>query len=417
MDLPSPALVRFHLHVGARLALRVLAPVVAFACGAAGFFEKDFLRNLSTTLFTGGSSGLLVAAAALGVAGTAAPRVCRGLSGWVRHLPASGVAHRRAATLAVAVAQLPLWAGLAGLASLAVVGRAALATVILGLAGTTLAAAVATVPARRSLVTRALALPAAALTASGHLLPIAAGFVLLVAADALAGSIGRVGGSAGARAPRRREGSARLFEARIAWRALGWKLGEAYVVALLPVGAAALFVANNRAELPPRYVLLAAILGGGVSLVLFLAETGEALAARRPAWPWLRSLPGSAAERVRRDALFLTAHALPLLAGAAWISPKALLPLAGALPFLAALTAGALRRAPERRTGAAGEILLQGGLAAALLALLPWLALLLLPLTLPILAAAATRERRQKVSRWLELHHLAVGDPQSWSAS
>ena len=70
MDLPSPALVRFHLQVGARLALRVLAPVVAFACGAAGFFEKDFLRNLSATLFTGGNSGLLVAAVAgLGLQG------------------------------------------------------------------------------------------------------------------------------------------------------------------------------------------------------------------------------------------------------------------------------------------------------------------------------------------------------------
>jgi hypothetical protein len=416
MDFPSPALVRFHLQVGARLALRVLAPIVAFACGAAGFFEKDFLRNLAATLFTGGSSGLLMAAAAYGVAATAAPRICRGLSGWMRHLPASGIAHRRAATLAVAVAQVPLWAGLAGLASLVVSGTA-LATVILGLAGTTLATAVATVPSRRSLLTLALALPAAALTAGGRLAPIAAGFVLLVLADALAGPIAA---TKTARAPHRqgqREGSARLFEARIAWRALGWKLGEAYVVALLPTGAAALFVANNRAELSPRYVLLVALLGGGLSLVLFFAETGEALAARRPAWPWLRSLPGSAAERVRKDALFLALHAFPLIAVAAGISPRAFLPLAGTLPLLAALTASALRRAPERRTGAAGEILLQGGLAAALLALLPWLALLLLPLTLPILAAAATRERRQKVSRWLELHHLAAGDPQSWSAS
>ncbi|HEV7515645.1 MAG TPA: hypothetical protein VGR07_05030 [Thermoanaerobaculia bacterium] len=414
--LPSALpLVRFHLRVGARLALRVLAPVVAFACGAAGFFEKDFLRNLAATLFTGGSSGLLVAAAALGVAATAAPRVCRGLAGWVRHLPASGVAHRRAATLAVAVAQFPFFAGLAGLASLAVRDAGGLATAILGLAGTTLAAAVGTVPARRPFLTRLLALPAAALTASGHGAWIAAGFVLLLAADAIAGPLGR---TAGAHPPRpRRESSARLFEARIAWRALGWKLGEAYVAGLLPVGAAALFVANNRAELPLRHVLLAAILGGAVGLVLFLAETGEALAARRPAWPWLRSLPGSAAERVRLDALFLGLHALPLLAVAAWIDPRAALPLAGALPCLAALTAGALRRAPERRTGAAGEILLQGGFAAALLALLPWLALPLLALTFPVLAAAAARERRQKVSRWLELHHLAAGDPQSWSAS
>ena len=351
MDLPSPALVRFHLQVGARLALRVLAPVVAFACGAAGFFEKDFLRNLSTTLFTGGSSGLLVAAAALGVAGTAAPRVCRGLSGWVRHLPASGVAHRRAATLAVAVAQFPIWAGLAGLASLAVVGRAALATVILGLAGTTLAAAVATVPARRSLVTRALALPAAALTAAATCCRsrrASSSSSPRMPSPARSAELASAGPSASPR-----EGSARLFEARIARRALGWKLGEAYVVALLPVGAAPPSVANNRAELPPRYVLLAAILGGGVSLVLFLAQIGEALAARRPAWPWLRSLPGSAAERVRRDALFLTAHALPLLAGAAWISPRALLPLAGALPFSLpsppAPSAGPRSAVPARR--------------------------------------------------------------------
>ena len=42
------------------------------------------------------------------------------------------------------------------------------------------------------------------------------------------------------------------------------------------------------------------------------------------------------------------------------------------------------------------------------------LAVLLAPLAL---RAAAERERRQKVSRWLELHHLAAGDPQSWSAS
>jgi hypothetical protein len=409
-------LVLFHLRVGARLALRVLAPVVAFACGAAGFFEKDFLRNLSAILFTGrGSSGLLLAAISLGVASTAAPRICRGLTGWVRHLPASGVAHRRAATLAVAVAQLPLLVGLAGLASLAVKGRATLAVTILGLAGTTLATAVAAVPAQRSLLTRGLALPAAALTASSHGLWIAAGFVLLLVADVAAGPLGRT--TTGHPPRRRGAGSARFFEARIAWRALGWKLAEAYVAGLLPVGAAALFVANNRAELASRHVLLAALLGGGVGLVLFLAQTGEALAARRPAWPWLRSLPGSAAERVRRDALFLAAHALPLLAVAAWIDPHAALPLAGALPCLAALTAGALRRAPERRTGAAGEILLQGGLAAALLALLPWLALLLLPLTLPVLAAAANRERRQKVSRWLELHHLAAGDPQSWSTS
>ncbi|HZF13112.1 MAG TPA: hypothetical protein VFE33_30340 [Thermoanaerobaculia bacterium] len=415
------ALVRFHLRVGARLALIVFAPVVAFACGAAGFFELPFLRHLAATLFTGGSSGLLVALLALGVAGMAAPRVCRGLDGWVRHLPASGVAHRRAATLAVAVAQLPLLLGLVGLAGLAVHGAGGFLFAGLGLVATALAAAVATVPARRSLPTRILALAAAALAAIGHGLPLAAGVGLLLAADAVAGPVGH---GTGARHPLRRQAAAplersprgaRLFAARIAWRALGWKLPEAYVAGLLPIGAAALFVANN--ELPPRHVLLAALLGGGVGLTLFLAEVGEALATRRPAWPWSRSLPQSALQRVTTDAAFLAVHALPIVAVAALLTPRALLPLAGAFPCLAALSSGALRRAPERRTGAAGEILLQGGLSAALLALLPWLALAFLVLTLPVLRAAAARDRRQKVSRWLEIHHLAIGDPQSWSAS
>jgi hypothetical protein len=419
------ALVRFHLRVGARLALVVLAPVVAFACGAAGFFQVDFLRHLAATVFgsgsaggRGGSSGVLLATLALGVAAMAAPRVCRGLDGWVRHLPVSGGAHRRAATLAVAVAQLPLLAGLVTLAGLAVFasrGAAGLLVAALGLAGTTLAAAVATVPARRSLLTRTLALPAAALLATGRGPLLALGLALLVAADAVAGPLGRSPAAAPHPGRGQRIGGARLFEARIAWRALGWKLPESYVAGLLPLGAAALFVANN--ELAPQHVRLAAILGGGLALVLFLAEAGETLATRRPAWPWSRSLPGSARERVARDTLFLAAHALPLLALAALLTPRALLPLAGALPFLAARAAGALRRAPERRTGAAGEILLEGALTAALLALLPWLALLLLALTPLALAAAAARERRQKVSRWLELHHLAVGDPQSWSGS
>ena len=75
-----------------------------------------------------------------------------------------------------------------------------------------------------------------------------------------------------------------------------------------------------------------------------------------------------------------------------------------------------MRRAPERLTGASGEILIEGFLLAAAVALLPWLSLLALAGTPWALRAAAERERAQKVSRWLELHHLAVGDPQSWSA-
>lgn len=143
---------------------------------------------------------------------------------------------------------------------------------------------------------------------------------------------------------------------------------------------------------------------------------GESLAVRRPAWPWSRSLPWSAARRAGADAAILGGHVLPLVLLAARIDPAALVILA-ILPLLSIRAAGAMRRAPERRTGAAGEIVFEGALLAALAALLPWTAILPLALVPWALRAAAERERRQKVSRWLELHHLAAGDPQSWSAS
>jgi hypothetical protein len=116
------------------------------------------------------------------------------------------------------------------------------------------------------------------------------------------------------------------------------------------------------------------------------------------------------------DAGFLAAHALPAIVLAGWIDPPSSLAVLAITPWLAARAAGAMRRAPERRTGASGEILMEGLLLAAAVALLPWLAVLP-PFATPwAVRVAAERDRKQKVSRWLELHHLAVGDPQSWSS-
>ncbi len=80
-----------------------------------------------------------------------------------------------------------------------------------------------------------------------------------------------------------------LLPARIARRALRWRPVRAYAVALLPWLAAVLFAANNR--LVPLHVTRAALLGGGGSCVLLLASLAGTLAARRPVWPWVRSLP------------------------------------------------------------------------------------------------------------------------------
>jgi hypothetical protein len=394
--------------------MRVLMPAVVAAFGGGMLLGPDFLISLARSLFGAGSQGgsaVVIAALCLGAAEMAGPRIFRGLGGWLRHLPASGLAHRRAAGLAIAMAQMPLLLLLLVLAAFSSLAPAVLARRFLQLCVTALAAALCVTPARRRWVAGPVALLAAVIAGAGGWGMLTLGAALLVVADLAAGSLAHTGPPS-AHLSRRSLGG--WIEARIAWRALGWSLPGAFLTALLPVLSAWAFVAHN--ELAPQYVRLAARLGGGVAAVLLLASMSESLAVRRPAWPWSRSLPWTAERRVEADALFLGLHILPLVLLAAAIHPAALavLPL---LPLFALRAAGALRRAPERRTGASGEILSEGLLLAALVALLPWTSVLALAGIPFALRAAAERERKQKVSRWLELHHLAAGDPQSWSAS
>jgi hypothetical protein len=410
------ALLRFHLRVGARLALRVMAPILAAVVGGMMLLGVDFINSFGALMFgsrKGGSSGgLIIAFACLGTAWIAAPRICRGLDGWMRHLPVTGLAHRRAAMLAIAAAQASLLLLLLFFATAAAKNGANPWPSLAGLFVALPAAAVAAMPVR--FWARALALTAAVVPFSGPFsggwLPVGLGVVLLIASDALAGPLRKA-------APTidfARRGTGRWLEARIAWRALGGSLLGAYLTGLLPLGAAMLFVRNN--ELAPVYVRLGALLGGCTAVVLLLSGLGESLAVRRPAWPWSRSLPWTARQRVLFDSLFLGAHALPLVLLTAWIEPLAAVAVLLVIPFLGARTAGAVRRAPERRTGASGEILIEGMLLAAAVALLPWGSLVALTGTPWAIRAAAERERCQKVSRWQEIHHLAVGDPQSWSS-
>jgi hypothetical protein len=404
--------------VGARLAMLALAPALVAAVAGAMLLGDDFLISFAKMLFGPGSTGgtwMLIVAMAAGAASAAAPRVCRGLGGWLRHLPVDGLAHRRAAALAVAVAELPLLILLAVLSLYGAAGREAFAVDALALAVTALATAVAPVPAKRRLASTPLALAAALVAGSGSWLALAAGTGLLVAADAVAGPLARMG------APSHVHGrglGGPWIEARIAWRALGWRLAGAYAAGLLPLLACFAF-ANNNDQLAPAHQRLATLLGGGWAVVLLFAQLAESLAVRRPSWPWSRSLPWPAARRVGADAILLALHTLPLFALGAWLAPVpwALLGPAALVPLLSLRAAGAMRRAPERRTGASGEILGEGLFLAALVSLLPWTALLALPAVPWALKAAAERERAQKVSRWLEIHHMAAGDPQSWSAS
>jgi hypothetical protein len=414
----SPAfssLLRFHLRVGARLALRVMVPVFASAAGGLMLLGIDFINSLSVTLFGAhgkAGSGIPIAFVCLGVAWVAAPRVCRGIDGWLRHLPATGLAHRRAALLAIAAAQGSILALLVFLVIAAARNGGDPWPSFLGLLVAAPAAALAAMPVER-FAARPLALAAAFLPFSGGWLPVIGGAALLLLADRIAGPLRKA--RAAVELPRSaRRGTGEWLEARIAWRALGGSLAGAFLTALLPLGAAALFVRNN--ELPGIYIRLGALLGGGCAVVFLLSGMAESLAVRRPAWPWSRSLPWTASRRILFDALFLGAHALPLILLTAWIEPVAALAVLAQVPLMAVRSAGAVRRAPERRTGASGEILMEGLFLAAAVALLPWVSLIALLGSPLAVRAAAERERRQKVSRWQEIHHLAAGDPQSWSS-
>jgi hypothetical protein len=435
--MPAPAqplrqVLRFHLRVGVRVALSVLVTATAVTAGILAFLRPDFIHSLAQLLFGERSlvSALLVFGAAIAVASVAAPRIAAGLGGWLRHLPVAGATHRRAATAAVAVAETPL---LAILAFLALMARsrslAVTAAQLAGLLPVALAAAQLSLPLRRRAAVLAPALAAGLLGSLGSWPAVAAALALVAAGDLAAGPVRpprptRLLRPLGARrsptalaaraAPFSAPGRASwAVPARIAWRALGWRGGRAYGLSLLPWFAAGLFLSNNH--LSPLHAQRAVLLASGVSCVVLLGQLAQALAARRPAWPWVRSLPWSARLRVLADAALLGAHCLPLLALAAVAAPAAALPLAALLPLLATRAAGAVRRPAESRAGAMAEVLLEGLPLAGLAALLPWTTLALLAALPWAVHAAAARERRQKVGLWLERHHLAAGDPHSWS--
>lgn len=456
MQAPTRALgrvFRFHLRAGARVALGVLIAATATVVGLMMFLRIDFLVSLGRLLFGAGSgpvAALLVLSAAVAVAAVAAPRICCGLGGWIRHLPVAGATHRRGATAAIAIAQAPM---LTLLALPAVAARsasgAAIAPRLAGLCVVALAAAQLSLPVRRRAAAAVPALAAGLLAGMGGWPALAASLPLLAAADLAAGPLrspravrrqwsllpGRVLAALGDRVPAMTSrppaatlaaapvpvpapaaGRASAWWVLISWRALGWRAVGAYGLALLPWTGALLFIRNNDLPpLPPLAAARAAILGGGAAIVALLALLAGRLAARRPAWPWARSLPWPARRRVLGDAALLGAACLPMVALAGQVAVAAVPPLAGLLALLSARAAGAMRRPAESRLAAAGEILLEGLPLAGLVALVPWSAVALLAVVPLALRAAAARERRLKVGRWVERHHLAAGDPLSWN--
>jgi hypothetical protein len=424
----TAVLLRFQLQTGSRVALRALAPVAAGAVAASVMYGSPMAVILVFTglLFpptTSTAAAVLATVICLGVAVSSAPRLTSGLAGWIRHLPASGIASRRAAATGLVMVQLPVLVligagGLAALADQVMTTWPRLAAVVPLAWATSLAA----LHVERTW-TRAVAIVAALFVWRGTWTGLLAGVVLMTVADLLAGSAA----APSPRSARRRRtsissplsaaGSPGVAAVRLWWklsrRALGRRtvlgLGSG-VLALLPVF---FFLRNNELTVTQQAIALRLAVITGV--VFVMAATADGLVKRRPPWPWIRSLPWSAGTRVALDATLLVVLATPVFLVALIFHPGVVWVVAATLPILGLRGATAIREAPGRLSGASGQLVLEGMLVAILTALVPWAPLVFLALAPAAARHAAESERCQEISRWHELHHLAAGDPGSWS--
>ena len=410
---PTAALLSFHLKAGSRLAMRTGVPAAALLTAGIGLSPDPSatLRLVADDLASSSGSftvGVLLAIVAGGMATWAAPGICHGVNGWVRHLPADWPSHRRALLGALTAAELPVaitWCGLWLVAwSLGsdVEPRRLLAmpVVLVGVALTRVPARWSIVVASAGVVTVGLALfagwPGLALAVMVAL--VAERLVVPPRGRALPGVLWRSSVAAG------------LVPGLIAFRAIGRRLLNAYAPILIPLGTAWLFIRNNPGLSHAGPLRLAA----GCTVALVIAGLAKQIVTRRPPWRWARSLPWSAADRVRDDVLWLAVHAAPILVvfGVLLSARQALLTVL-IVPLILVRAAGALRT-PHRNANTFARVLGEGAFIAAWFSVTIWTAVPALILVWPAWREATARDRNLDVSRWSPQAHLASGDPVSW---
>jgi hypothetical protein len=405
------ALLLFHLVVGVRVAVRSFAPLFCAILIAIMFnmYPAALVVHLALSLFVPRpalTDLLPVIVISFLLPAWAAPRLTLGLNGWMRHLALSSKRNRRGLAMSLVVVQMPLAVSLMILALVAHAHGRPVAGSLIRYLLLFLAAGVASLPVIRRWITAPLALAAAACSLFGNWWLVAGGGLLLLLADPACGPI---------RQPSRRRNLRAVgssFAFRLSWRALRWRTPTAYALPLLTLGATALFAANNELTGP----LLAGTVrfGGAMASAFCMAFLASRLSALRPVWPWSRSLPMSSMHRIANDAVFLGMHALPLLIPTALLEPSSALFVLMLLPLFAVRAAGFIRSQDNGRAGT-GRYLLETFFISSMTALLPWAGPVAFLSTVPALASARQSETRQKVTRWVELHHRAVGDSLSWS--
>jgi hypothetical protein len=408
------AVLIFHFRVGCRVALRIFAPVIALVFASFYILRPEFFTFLAGAFFA--ESGrfivaILFAAVVLAASRSASLRILSGLDGWFRHLPIKGSLVRRSAALSVFAAVTPILALLVVFAAFSVrTNSIGLMPFLIGYVLLGLAAAETLLPTKRPWVRWALGGISCGLCATGKWFLIAAGAILIVVLDQLEGPIVSI---------RKRPVRWPLLNifgqgAAINFRAMSWKIVLPYVVSLLGFTLIGLFMANNVFD--SHRVSAAARFGGTLSISAFLAYSATLLASKRPPWPWARALPLAARRRIITDAVFLGVMAGTLLIPLLIMNSSAVFPVAIFLPFAAVRAAAAIRQDRQNRFGAWGQIFLEGSFVALIIGLWAWSSVFFAVLLFPALKSAANSEKRQKVSLWFELRHLAAGDPQSWSS-
>ena len=404
--------IAFHLAVGTRLALRKLAPILAVAFAAYYLLRPELFNIVFSALLERGSllMGIVSSILSLSVAAMAAPRICLGLNGWIRHLPARGLTHRRLAGIAITVAQTPVLLVLALLSLIAfAVFQVSPILYLLGLPILGLASGLCVLPVQRNFFTKPLSFAACVLSTSGHWIFLTIAIVLLIIADQSAGSLSP---SRKSRVSQKSLSSS-LSNAIIVFRALRLRILFPYLPALFVLGLTSLFLSNNT--LTPHQMFRAVIFGGTLSVAMFCAFIANSLAVRRPPWPWARSLPWSAKQRITADAWLIGLSAIPIFVLVMLIKIQAIWPVAVCFPPLIFFASLAVRRAFENQLGALWQTLILGTTVSVLVCLIPLISIVFLAMTPLVIKYGVEQEKQQKVSRWLEMHHLAAGDSLSWS--
>ncbi len=414
----SAAVLRFHLSGGARVAARNAIATIGLIIIVLGSAPNPWawLRFLSLGVAANGvGSGPLIGLTliAFGLARDAVQRLTLGLGGWTRSLPVTGVQHRRGVTYALPIIQLPLAAAVVVAATLTAAAYHVplSAPKLIGVPVALVAAGAAVVPARRAFLSAPGFLASALAAALGHWATLGIAIALFIAADLAAGPL-RFAARRPAVASPAMPGTLPMF--RFTWRAVGWRLLAPLPAPALALAAAWFYTRNN--ELVGPEVGFVARLWSVIALALYVGALADIIVTRRPAWPWIRSLPWSSTARAADDALAIGIPGVVVALASGLVDARTVIVSLAMLPPIAALAVLLSHGARRRLTRVSGALIAIGiGLGIAV-AFYPLLSVPTLAMTPLLVRAAARRDRRQIVTGWHELHHDATGDSLAWSA-